>query len=618
MSLITNFDNLAQMFFSHAKAYQQSPILFKLKDGLGKKDKLVYESYSWQKVAHLVESVGAALLQNNIQKADRIGILSNTRLEWTIADIAIISTGAITTTLYHTCSSEEVYELIVDSGLDFLFIEDKKQLDKIINIQDKINLKGLVVFEAIDEEKLKSLNCKFSVINWSDFLESGKNILNQNPQILENVYKSLKKEDIASIVYTSGTGGKLKGAVLNHGNFLAQFIAIVDRVPLHRPEPYALLTFLPSAHIFNRVAGQWYFISQNCPIYYCSRMEKIAQYLEETPAQIILSVPLLLSKIKDKTTNKINDLKPSAKLIVENALKMAIILKKAELNAKSFTVRNIARLGYKAIYESVLKQIKDKISPSLKAIISGGAPISTEILEFFQALGIYVIEGYGLTETTGILCANSAEKVKIGSVGQPLKGIEVKIAEDGEIMAKGEIIFQSYWNNEISSQEALNEDKWFLTGDIGYLDEENNLFITGRKKDLIINSGGKKISPALIEEKVKSSSFIEQIAVFGDQQKWLVALITLNKEAVLKALSIENTDQINWQDLIETNSLKELIEKDLADKCEGLAEYEKIKRFKILPEYFSQNKGELTHTLKLKRKIIQENYGEIINNLYQV
>jgi len=297
---------------------------------------------------------------------------------------------------------------------------------------------------------------------------------------------------------------------------------------------------------------------------------------------------------------------------------MAIILKKAELNAKSFTVRNIARLGYKAIYESVLKQIKEKISPSLKAIISGGAPISTEILEFFQALGIYVIEGYGLTETTGILCANSAEKVKIGSVGKPLKGVEVKIAEDGEIMAKGEIIFQSYWNNEISSQEALNEDKWFLTGDIGYLDKENNLFITGRKKDLIINSGGKKISPVLIEEKVKSSSFIEQIAVFGDQQKWLVALITLNKEAVLKALNLENNHEINWQNLIETSSVKELIEKDLADKCEGLAEYEKIKRFKILPEYFSQNKGELTHTLKLKRKIIQENYGEVINNLYQI
>jgi long-chain acyl-CoA synthetase len=615
---IQNFDNLANMFFSHAKSYAESPILFKLKDGLGKKDKLIYEPYSWQQVADLVKCVGAALLHNNIQIADRVGILSNTRIEWTMADIGIISSGAITTTLYHTCSSEEVYELISDSGLDFLFIEDKKQLDKIINIQDKINLKGLVVFEPIDEEKLQSLNCKFSVINWSSFIESGKNALNQNPQILQNIYNSIKKEDIASIVYTSGTGGKLKGAVLTHGNFLAQIDAIPHTVPINRPEPHALLAFLPSAHIFHRVAGQWYFMSQNCPIYYCSRMEKIAQYLAETPAQVILSVPLLLSKIKDKTTNKINELNPKAQLIVKNALKIGSTLKKAELNATSFTMRNIARLGYKAVYESVLKQIKEKISPSLKAIISGGAPISGEILEFFQALGIYVIEGYGLTETTGILCANSAEKAKIGSVGKPLKGVEVKIAEDGEIIAKGEIIFQSYWNNEISTQEALNEDKWFLTGDIGHLDDENNLFITGRKKDLIINSGGKKISPALIEEKVKSSSFIEQIAVFGDQQKWLIALITLNQEAVLKALNLENNAETNWGKLIDGELVKDLIEKDLAFRCEGLAEYEKIKRFKILAEHFGQAKAELTHTMKLKRKVIQQNYAQVIDNLYRV
>ncbi|MDX1919190.1 MAG: AMP-binding protein, partial [Candidatus Caenarcaniphilales bacterium] len=262
-------------------------------------------------------------------------------------------------------------------------------------------------------------------------------------------------------------------------------------------------------------------------------------------------------------------------------------------------------------------KIKEKISPSLKAIISGGAPLCESTLYFFHAIGIYLIQGYGLTETTGILCANSFYFLKPSSVGKPLEGVQIKIAEDKEILTKGEINFNEYWNKPEATQESFTEDGWFKTGDLGELDENNFLSITGRKKDLIVTAGGKKIAPTLIEETVKQSPFIDHVAVFGDKQKWLTALITLNKELVLKYFKQEKMDNSDWTSFVKSKELIDFIEKEISNASKELPEFEKIKKFMILAEPFTNAKDELTHTMKVKRNTILKNYHSEIESMHK-
>ncbi len=596
--------NLPKLFFSVAEKHADEAAAFYK---LGKNKKEDFLQLTWKELSQRVCKVSSFLQTRNLQKGEHVGILSNTCLDWTVSDIGIMSAGGVTVSLYHTCTPEELIYLINDSEIKCLFLEDKRQLEKIHKIQDQIKLEAVVVFDSkeLDEE------VKFPTFTFDEILQT---IEAPIPSIIEEI----DKNETATIVYTSGTSGQLKGVVLTHKNILKQMEAIPHTVPIKEPQKQTLLAFLTSAHIFQRIAGEWYFISQACPVYYCNRIERVGQYLKESQASVILAVPLLMEKIKNKTLAQIQELPEVQKNIVLSALKTAIELKRVEFTAKSKTARFVAHSSHKLLYEGVLKQVKEKISPTLKAVISGGAPISQDTILFFHALGIYLIEGYGLTETTAIMTANSLKKIKLNSVGKPLKDVEVKIAEDDEILVRGDVIFRGYWKKPEATQEAFTEDGWFKTGDIGKLDSEGNLFITGRKKDLIVTAGGKKISPALIEESLKSSPYIEQVAVFGDKQKWLVALITLQREAVLRKFYGAEVDLrgIVWEDVIERPEVKELIESELQSCCPHLAEYEKIRKFKLLAEPFSQANDELTHTMKPKRRVIEKNYAHEIEKLY--
>jgi len=610
------YQSLPSLFFTIAKQHASLVAAYYKQNESRKDDKTPFIEVSWENMADAVSALAAGLHDIGLKPQDKVGIMSNTCLEWTEADIAIMAAGGVTVSVYHTCSSEELLYLLNDSGQKFIFVEDKRQLDKLLKVCENSQLQGIIIFEADGISKDKT-NCKLPIYSFDELIALGQNKLQENSLLLEAIYQQVQPNQLASIVYTSGTSGVLKGVMLTHLNILLQLQAIEHAVPIRGASlNHSLLAFLTSAHIFQRIAGEWYFISQACPVYYCNRIERVGQYLKECPASIILSVPLVLEKIKNKVLSQIENMDPSPRALIKSALNAAITLKKAELSLQSRFMRSIARNAHKMLYLSILKQIKEQISPSLKAVISGGAPLSAETIEFYHAIGIHLIEGYGLTETTGILCCNQVEKIQVGSVGKAFKGVEIKIAEDGEIWARGQVIFGGYLNKPEETSECMTEDGWFKTGDLGHLDREGNLFITGRKKDLIVTAGGKKVSPALLEEKIKSSSLIDQIAIFGDKRKWLVALITLQKDGVKQALKKEVQTDDEWSALIESPELINLLEKELQTKCEGLAEYEKIKRFKILANPFSQAKDELTHTMKVKRRVIEKNYADLIESLY--
>lgn len=611
----SDYKSLPELFFKIA-AENSNAVAAYYKETESRKEKAPFLPVTWNEFSQEVSSLAAGLLIMGLKQGQKVGILANTRFEWTASDIAIMSAGAITVSLYHTCTAEELLYLLNDSEQHFIFVEDKKQLEKISKIYKETKLQGIIIFE---EKSENTYNIDIPIHSLKELSEIGRKKLEEDADFVKEIYESIEGKSVATIVYTSGTSGDSKGVILSHFNMLSQLEAIEYAVPINEHKKNSLLAFLTSAHIFQRIAGEWYFISQACPIYYCSRIERVGQYLKECPATVILSVPLILEKIRTKVTAQIDLMEPNLKAIVKGALSAAITLKKTELSARSETLRTIAKFAHKAIQKGVLKNIKDQISPTLRAVISGGAPISQDTIEFYHAIGIHLIEGYGLTETTGILCCNPVKKIQVGSVGRAFRGVELKIDSDGEILAKGDIIFQGYLNKPEATSECLTEDNWFKTGDIGRIDEEGNLFITGRKKDLIVTAGGKKISPALLEEKIKTSSLIDQIAVFGDKQKWLVALITLQKEAVIQAVkgqAVQLSDD-EWQALSQSAEVNELTEKELTIKCDGLAEYEKIRRFKILPDAFSHSKDEITHTMKVKRRVIEKNYASVIEQLYQ-
>lgn len=585
----------------------------------------------WHEFGSLFKELSAGLIEIGLQKGDRASIISRTKMEWAASDLAIMCAGGITATVYYTCPTSEIAYLLKDSGSCFVFVENKNNLSKTLdalNTDDmkeiKSNIKGICVFDSQEKKEIEEIKKteKILIFSFDELRAKGKERLEKENDLIEKTIASIKEEDTATIVYTSGTSGNFKGVVLTHKNLISQIAAMKKRVPItYNEKKFALFAFLTSAHIFQRVAGDLYFLSEGCPVYYCPRIEKVGNYLRDSEANVILVVPMFFEKIKTKIETAVSDMSPRRRTMFSWALKKATEIKEKQLNSEKISLADSVLLD--GLQKVLFRPIRNNIGKDLKFFISGGAPLSKEVFVFFEALGFRVIEGYGLTECSSVIAANTLEKSKIGSVGPALDGAEIRISpEDEEVQVRGKVIFREYWNLPKETEEAFTEDGYFRTGDLGRLDEDNFLFITGRKKDLIVLSSGKKVSPALIEETMKGSLFIDQVAIFGDDQRWLGALITLNKLGLLKHLGEfkdgEKITEKEWKELVQSERIKKIISEDIKKRGERLAEYERIKRFKILENSFSHEKGEMSHTLKLKRNVIQANYAKEIAELFNV
>lgn len=579
--------------------YYQQEKYISIPDALVTKQNGVWVKTSTEEYIAKANAVSRALLRMGIEKDDKIAIIStNNRTEWNIMDIGALQTGAQTVPIYPTISEDDYEYILNHSGSIYCFVSDKEVLRKVNLIRDKVpNLKEVYSFNEIQ-------GCK----NWKELLHLGEDESNQH--LVEECKNKVQSEDLATIIYTSGTTGKPKGVMLSHRNIVSNVINSAPRIPFEAGKSRAL-SFLPICHIFERMIlylYQYYGVS----VYFGESIDKISDNIKEVKPTVITAVPRLLEKVYDKIYSKGSELTGIKKKLFFWAIDLG--LRYEPYGANGFWYEFQLKIARKLIFS----KWKEGLGGNLDLMVSGSAALQTRLARIFAAAEIPVMEGYGLTETSPVISVNDMRNkgFKVGTVGKAIDGVEIKIAEDGEILCKGPNVMMGYFKDEKLTNDVL-ENGYFHTGDIGEIDSEGFLKITDRKKEMFKTSGGKYIAPQLIENTMKQSRFIEQIMVIGDGQKMPAAFIQPSFEFIKEWAKIHSIEIGTTNEEIVSNAkVIERIQEEVDKLNDKFGNWEKIKRFELTPDIWSIEGGQLTPTLKLRRKIIMEKYIDLFHKIY--
>lgn len=592
-----SYQNLIEIFYNSVQKRKENPCFRYKKNG-------EWQDMSWTEAYDSVLTLCSALQKLGLKRNDKVAIFSKTRYEWTLADLGILSSGGVTVPIYESSLPEQAYYILDNADVKLAFVEDEKQLEKVLSIQNKLpKLKQIIVFD-LKNEKLKGDGV---------YLFKEMSILSQGngEEIFHKMKSDIQLDDLASLVYTSGTTGNPKGAMLSHRNFVSEVYGLSHNFEFDVDDICFL--FLPLAHIFAR-AVQFAQIQSGFVQAYAESIDRLLDNLSEVKPHLMPSVPRIFEKVHTRVLQGVES-GSSVKKKIFNWAQSVANQRKAYLN-KGKGLPLLLQVQWNLAFKLVFSKLHEKLGGRIKYFISGGAPLSTEIGDFFTSADFLILEAYGLTETTAGITANSKEHQKIGTVGRVLKGLELKIAEDGEILVRGGVVFKGYFKNEEATKKAIDGDSWFHTGDIGHIDEDGFLKITDRKKDIIITAAGKNIAPQNIENHIKTDPMISQVMVHGDQRKFLSALITLDQDEITSYAKSKGIRFKSYKDLIKHDAINKLIKDRIESKNKALAKYETIKKFAILDQDFSIETGELTPTLKIKRKFTSEKYKDILDSFY--
>lgn len=547
-----------------------------------------WSELSWAEAGQRVDELAAGFLALGLAPGDRVAILSRTRLEWTLCDYALASIGAVVVPIYQTSSREECAYLLADSGARALLCEDKEQLEKIAGL-DLPSLEYTIAFEDAEEP----------AVALADVAAGGRAYATEKPNSLAEARGRVSESDVLTFIYTSGTTGDPKGCVLTHRNWYA-LVESVTQVPgLVTPEDTALL-FLPLAHNFARLV-QFAGAATGMTVAFCPDVNRVARALEEVKPTIFPSVPRLFERIYTTMRGRIEGEEGLKGRIARWALRAG--RRASRLRQSGREPGLLLRLQLRLADRLVFSKIKERFGGQLRHALSGGAPLAAEIMEFFAACDVLVLEGYGLTETTSACTVNRPKAYVFGTVGTAMPGVEIALADDGEIKVRGETVFRGYYGKDEATAEALTPDGWLLTGDIGTIDDRGFVTIIDRKKELIVTSGGKKISPNNLENALKETGSVSQALVVGDNRAYIAALIYPNPEAVGQR---------------SEDDVRALIQRAVDEVNAHHGPVEQIKRFALLPRDFSAEEGEITPTLKVKRRVCEEHFSDEIEGLYGV
>jgi long-chain acyl-CoA synthetase len=572
---------------------------FNIPDALVTKYNGVWVKTSSEEYIAKANAISRALLRMGIQKDDKIALIStNNRTEWNIMDIGILQTGAQTVPIYPTISEDDYEYILNHSGAIYCFVSDTEVLRKINLIKDKVaSLIEVYSFNSIE-------GCK----NWAELLILGEDQSNQD--VVEARKNQVKADDLATIIYTSGTTGKPKGVMLSHKNIVSDVLNSAPRIPFEQGNSRAL-SFLPVCHIFERMIlylYQYYGVS----VYFGESIEKVSDNLKEVKPTVMTAVPRLLEKVYDKIYAKGTELSGIKKQLFFWAIDLGLRYEPYGKNGLWYEMQ------LKVARKLIFSKWKEALGGEIELMVSGSAALQPRLARIFAAAGIPVMEGYGLTETSPVISVNDMRNkgFRVGTVGKVIDSVEVIIAEDGEILCKGPNVMMGYYKDEKLTNEVI-KDGYFHTGDIGIFDEDGFLKITDRKKEMFKTSGGKYIAPQLIENTMKQSRFIEQIMVIGDGQKMPGAFIQPNFEflkewAVIHGIDIGKSNE----EIIANEKVIERIQVEVDALNEKFGNWEKIKRFELTPDLWSIEGGQLTPTLKLKRKIVMEKYIDLFHKIY--
>ncbi|MGC2372914.1 MAG: long-chain fatty acid--CoA ligase [Solirubrobacteraceae bacterium] len=561
-----------------------------------------WHDVTYRQTADIVEEVGLGLIDLGIEAGERVCILANTRPEWSYVDMAITSVGAVVVPIYQTNSPEECLWVIADSGAIAIVCEDDAQLAKLEEIRDQVpNLRTVIVMDTPSGESA------IPTTTLDEVRERGRT---HEASELRARREAVRPEDPFTFIYTSGTTGPPKGCVLSHGNYASMMDMLRSVGQIEDDE--VIYLYLPLAHAFALLIQLAAFDLGATLAYFGGDTKQIVGELIEVKPTYLPSVPRVFEKIYTLANAALEAKPPEEQEQARQAI--ALGTKVRNMEAKGEEVPEELRIPFEEADEQLFKNVRAIFGGSVRHAVSGAAPIAKEILEFFWAAGVPVLEGYGMTETATAATVCTVEDHKFGTVGKPFPGVEIKIAQDGEVLIKGPNIFQGYHNNADASFGSI-EDGWLHTGDLGSVDEDGFLSITGRKKDIIITAGGKNITPANLENDLKQCRWISQAVMHGDQRPYPVVLVTLDEEEIAGYAREHNLPEDTTR-LCEEASIRELISDQVERANRRYAPVEQVKRFVILPHDLTQETGELTPTLKVKRNVVAEKYAEVLDALY--
>src|SRR6056297_1607335 len=555
-----------------------------------------YKTIRWSEVEEDVKAIASYLIDQGIQMEDRVAILSENRYEWAVVDLAIQMVGAINVSLYATLPPKQCEFILKDSGAKLFFVSTGIQLKKAVKLFDTV-------------------------------CTAGSKTEPQHSGELKNRVKSISPEDVATLIYTSGTTGQPKGAMLTHRNIVSNVKAAHEAISISDSD--RCLSFLPLCHSFERTGGYYAMIAGGAEIYYAESVDTVARNMLEAHPTIVVSVPRLFEKIYNLVTKNVQQ----GSAIQQSIFNWALSVGEKYWHGK----RGIVSVQKTVADKLVFDKLKERTGGNIKFFVSGGAALPAEIGAFFMSAGLNILEGYGLTETSPVMCCNRYGDEKMGTVGKVINGVTVGIqrlddneivaslsgeeypsdltSEEGEILNRGPNTMKGYWKNEEATKEMIDEDGWLHTGDVGRF-ENGRLKITDRIKHMIVNAGGKNIYPGPIEDMFKTSKWIDQLVVVGEKQAYMAALIVPDFEAVEKHARQNDISYSNTEELLEHDSIKNLYSKEVRSFSKELASHEKIRDFRLLAQEFSVETGELTPTLKVKRRVIEDKFGHLIEDIF--
>jgi long-chain acyl-CoA synthetase len=602
MSCVIEFETITEMFdrITEKFLYDHRPMLRYKIDGK-------YTDISYAEMKSTVDEFAFGLAALGVKRGDNVALISENRPEWVVSDMATMKIGAVNVSIYPTLTPKQIEFILNDASIRYAIVSNQLQMNKLLKIIESVpTLQRIVVITDPGDTDNPH------VISFASLIEIGREYRKASPEFVTKEMNRTRPNDIATLIYTSGTTGNPKGVMLTHRNIVSNIQATASVLSFTPSD--TILSFLPLCHSYERTAGYYTAMSCGVTIAYAESIDTVRENLIEVQPTFVTTVPRLFERIYNRLMKQM-----SAESVVRRKIfSWAIAIGRTYKFAQRNNVRTpLLTLQYKLADKLVFQKIRSRIGGRLKYFASGGAALAPELGEFFEAVGILIIEGYGMTESSPIISVNRPEDYKFGTVGKPIPGVEVRIAPDGEILARGPNVMKGYWNNEQATDDILDPDGWLHTGDIGLLDAEGHLKITDRKKHLFVSSGGKNIAPQHIENLFLQSEYIDQFVLIGDGRMYLTALVVPNFELLRSFAAKQNILFTTHEELSRHPEIYSLFDQELRDRQKDLANYERVRKFTILSRPFTVENDELTPTLKVKRKVIEERFRDEIEKMYE-
>lgn len=615
MPLAVEFTTITEMFDKLSTKFAgEKPARHKETSGTGGRPVMMhkvegkYTGISYSELRSMVVSCSLGLASLGVKRGDNIALISENRPEWVVSDLGIVSLGAVTVPLYTTLTPKQIEYIFNNAGVKLAVVSNQFQLSKVQKILGQVKTLEKVIIMSD-----KGVELSERVLSLFDLLKRGERFGQQNPAYYSDSIERVKPEDLLTIIYTSGTTGDPKGVMLTHSNLVSNIHAAAEVLPFGYGDTF--LSFLPLCHSFEKMAGYLTALASGAMIAYAESVETVRDNLLEIRPTVMTAVPRFFERLYDRIRKQVDSGSPLKRKIFYWSVNVGRQLAQAKRKgAVPAGLRARSALADVLVY----KKFRLRLGGRLRFLVSGGAALAKELGEFFEAIGIQVIEGYGLTETSPVISVNRLDRYKFGTVGFPIPGIEVKIADDGEILTRGPHVMKGYWNSPEATREILDADGWLHTGDVGMFDEKGFLVITDRKKHLFVSSGGKNIAPQPIENLFLQSKYIDQFVLIGDKRMFLSALIVPDFESLKMHASKNGIRYTSDSDLAKHPEVYKLIEADIHLLQKDLATFERVRKFVLLDTPLSIENGELTPTLKVKRKVVEEKYRPLIEQMYQM